>query len=545
MQTDRLSVQKDTVCPRSRAAQPPGTLSAAKLPRRGAVITYTERRKRMDKPALLEMRGISKQFPGVKALDNVSLTVRPGTVHALMGENGAGKSTLMKCLFGIYRRDAGTVVLDGKEVEFKSSKEALENGVAMVHQELNQALTRTVKDNLWLGRYPKVGGFIVSEKIMDRRTREIFKTLEVNVDPGAVMSTLPVSQRQMVEIAKAVSYDAKVIVFDEPTSSLTEAEVEHLFKIINMLRDKGCGIIYISHKMEEILRISDDVTIMRDGTWVATRPASELTMDEIIKLMVGRELTNRFPPKTNKPDEVVLEVEHMNGRYTPLKDATFSVRKGEILGIAGLDGSGRTEVLENLFGAMTKGGGTIKLHGKVIENRSPREAIKNGFALLTEERRATGIFGIRDIKENTVISNIKSYLIGGICLSDKKMCKDTDWSIEAMHIKTPSRRTQIRSLSGGNQQKVIIGRWLLTKPEVLLLDEPTRGIDVGAKYEIYQLIINLAEEGKSVIMVSSEMPELLGVCDRIIVMSGGQVAGEVDASSTSQEEILTLAAKYV
>ena len=451
----------------------------------------------------------------------------------------------MKCLFGIYRRDGGTVTLDGKEVEFKNSKEALENGVAMVHQELNQALTRTVKDNLWLGRYPKVGGFIVSERVMDQRTKEIFEKLAVTVDPSAVMSTLPVSQRQMVEIAKAVSYDAKIIVFDEPTSSLTETEVEHLFRIINMLRDKGCGIIYISHKMEEILRISDDVTIMRDGQWVATRPAKELTMDEIIRLMVGRELTNRFPPKTNQPAEVILSVEQMSGKYTRLKDATFQLKKGEILGIAGLDGSGRTEVLENLFGAMTRGGGTITLHGKAIQNRSPKEAIKNGFALLTEERRATGIFGIRDIKENTVISNLKNYLLGGICLSDKKMKDDTDWAIQAMHIKTPSQRTQIRSLSGGNQQKVIIGRWLLTKPEILLLDEPTRGIDVGAKYEIYQLIIDLANEGKGVIMVSSEMPELLGVCDRIIVMSGGQVAGEVDAKTTSQEEILTLAAKYV
>ena len=499
----------------------------------------------MDQPALLEMRGISKSFPGVKALDNVNLTVRPGTVHALMGENGAGKSTLMKCLFGIYRRDEGTVTLDGREVEFKSSKEALENGVAMVHQELNQALTRTVKDNLWLGRYPKVGGFIVSERIMDQKTREIFDTLEVTVDPKAVMSTLPVSQRQMVEIAKAVSYDAKVIVFDEPTSSLTETEVEHLFRIINMLRGKGCGIIYISHKMEEILRISDDVTIMRDGQWVATRPARELTMDEIIRLMVGRELTNRFPPKTNKPGEVILDVQHMAGRYTRLKDATFQLRKGEILGIAGLDGSGRTEVLENLFGAMTREGGSITLHGKDIQNRSPKESIKNGFALLTEERRATGIFGIRDIKENTVISNLKNYLMGGVCLDDKKMREDTEWSIQAMHIKTPTQKTQIRSLSGGNQQKVIIGRWLLTKPEILLLDEPTRGIDVGAKYEIYQLIIDLANQGKGVVMVSSEMPELLGVCDRIIVMSGGQVAGEVSAASTSQEEILTLAAKYV
>jgi len=508
----------------------------------------------MEQPALLEMQNITKEFPGVKALDGVSLTVRPGTVHALMGENGAGKSTLMKCLFGIYAKDAGTIVLDGKEVDFKNSKEALENGVAMVHQELNQALTRSVMDNLWLGRYPKVGGIMVSEGTMRKRTREIFDELDVHVDPKAIMSTLPVSQRQMVEIAKAVSYNAKIIVFDEPTSSLTEAEVEHLFRIINMLRQRGCGIIYISHKMDEILRISDDVTIMRDGKWVATRQAATLTMDEIIKLMVGRELTNRFPPKDNVPGDVILEVEHLAGKYTRLKDASFQLRKGEVLGIAGLDGSGRTEVLENLFGAMTKESGTIRLHGKEIKNKSPREAIKNGFALLTEERRATGIFGIRDIKENTVISNLNSYLRGGLrvngkqgslYLSEKAMKKDTDWAIQAMHIKTPSQSTQIRSLSGGNQQKVIIGRWLLTAPEVLLLDEPTRGIDVGAKYEIYQLILDLAKEGKGVIMVSSEMPELLGICDRILVMSGGQLAGEVDARNTSQEEILTLAAKYV
>ena len=499
----------------------------------------------MAQPALLEMKNICKSFPGVKALDNVSLTVRPGTVHALMGENGAGKSTLMKCLFGIYSKDSGTITLEGKEVNFKSSKEAMENGVAMVHQELNQALTRTVTDNLWLGRYPKVGGIMVSESIMRKRTKEIFDQLEVHVDPKAIMSTMPVSQRQMVEIAKAVSYNAKVIVFDEPTSSLTETEVEHLFRIINMLRDKGCGIIYISHKMEEILRISDEVTIMRDGQYVATRPASELTMEEIIRLMVGRELTNRFPPKENVPGETILEVEHLAGKYTRLKDASFQLRAGEILGIAGLDGSGRTEVLENLFGSMTKASGTIRLHGKEIKNRNPRESIKNGFALLTEERRATGIFGIRSILDNTVISNLRHYLIGGICLSDKKMRQDTEWAIQAMRIKTPSQETQIRSLSGGNQQKVIIGRWLLTKPEVLLLDEPTRGIDVGAKYEIYELIINLAKEGKGVIMVSSEMPELLGVCDRILVMSGGQLAGEVDAKNTSQEEILTLAAKYV
>ena len=498
----------------------------------------------MDQPALLEMKGISKEFPGVKALDNVSLKVRPGTVHALMGENGAGKSTLMKCLFGIYHRDAGTITLDGKEINFRSSKEALENGVAMVHQELNQALTRTVKDNLWLGRYPKVAGFVVSERIMDQRTKEIFETLEVEVDPNAVMSTLPVSQRQMVEIAKAVSYHSDVIVFDEPTSSLTEEEVEHLFRIINMLRDRGCGIIYISHKMEEILRISDEVTVMRDGAWVATEPAAEMTMERIIKLMVGRELTNRFPPKDNEIGGVLLEVEGLTAMHSKLRDVSFNVHKGEIVGLAGLDGSGRTEVLENIFGVATRKSGVIRLHGKEVKNRRARDAIKNKFALLTEERRATGIFGILDIQENTTISSLKKYKVKGLYLSRKKMEESTEWSIRAMRIKTPSQDTKIRSLSGGNQQKVILGRWLLTDPEVLLLDEPTRGIDVGAKYEIYQLIINLAKEGKAVIMVSSEMPELLGVCDRILVMSGGRLAGEVDAKATTQEEIMTLAAKY-
>lgn len=383
---------------------------------------------------------------------------------------------------------------------------------------------------------------MVSEKIMRKKTKEIFEELEVNVDPKQIMSTMPVSQRQMVEIAKAVSYNSKVIVFDEPTSSLTELEVEHLFRIIDKLKKKGCAIIYISHKMEEILRISDEVTIMRDGTWVATRPAKELTMEEIIRLMVGRELTNRFPPKLNQPSDMILEVEGMSGKYTNLKNVSFQLRKGEILGVAGLDGSGRTEVLENLFGIMTKSEGTIRLHGKEIKNRTAKESIKSGFALLTEERRATGIFGVLSVRENTVISNIKSYLRGGIALSDMEMQKDTEWAIKTLIVKTSSQNTQIRTLSGGNQQKVIIGRWLLTKPEVLLLDEPTRGIDVGAKYEIYQLIINLAQDGKGVIMVSSEMPELLGVCDRILVMSGGQLVGEVDARQTSQEEILSMAA---
>ena len=494
---------------------------------------------------LIEMTNIKKVFSGVVAIEGIDFDLRSGEVHALMGENGAGKSTLMKCLFGMYAKNSGQIFLEGKEINFKNSKEALENGVAMVHQELNQALKRNVMDNLWLGRYPKIAGVMVNEKKIYDDTKAVFKELGIDVDPKRIMSTMPVSQRQMVEIAKAVSYNSKVIVFDEPTSSLTEQEVEHLFEIINMLRDRGCGIIYISHKMAEILRISDEVTIMRDGQYVATRPSSELTTDEIIRLMVGRELTNQFPPKTNTPGEIALEVENLTAQYSLLKDVSFNVRKGEIVGLAGLDGSGRTETLENIFGIATRHSGTIKLYGKEVKNPNARESIKNGFALLTEERRATGIFGILNIRENTVISSLKKHLRMGFWLDEKSMKKDTQWSIDAMHTKTPTQETKIRSLSGGNQQKVILGRWLLTEPEVLLLDEPTRGIDVGAKYEIYQLIIDLANKGKCVIVVSSEMPELLGICDRILVMSGGRLAGEVNASETTQEEIMTHAAKYV
>ena len=500
----------------------------------------------MEQDILLKMVDISKSFPGVKALDKVSLNVHRGTVHALMGENGAGKSTLMKCLFGIYSKDSGHIYLEGKEVDFKNSREALDNGVAMVHQELNQALKRSVMDNIWLGRYPTImGGLAVNEKKMYQDTMAVFEELDIHVDPHRIMSTMPVSQRQMVEIAKAVSYNSKVIVFDEPTSSLTEEEVEHLFKIINMLRDRGVGIIYISHKMAEIKRISDYITVMRDGQWVATERADDLEMADIIRLMVGRELTNQFPPKTNVPGDIYLRVDGLTGMYNQLRDVTFYARRGEILGLAGLDSSGRTETLESIFGICTRKEGIISLNDQPCFNRNAGESIKNGFALLTEERRATGIFGCLSIRDNTVISSLKRHLRFGLYLSEKTQREDTQHYIDAMRTKTPSQETKIRSLSGGNQQKVIIGRWLLTEPEVLLLDEPTRGIDVGAKYEIYQLILDLANKGKTVIMVSSEMPELLGVCDRIVVMSGGRVAGEVDARNTTQEEIMTLAAKYV
>jgi methyl-galactoside transport system ATP-binding protein len=498
---------------------------------------------------LLEMIDIDKRFPGVQALDKARLTLRRGTVHSLMGENGAGKSTLMKCLFGIYKKDSGTILMEGKPVNFTNPRHALDNGVAMVHQELNQVLRRNVMENVWLGRFPTKGG-LVDSGLMYRKTKQIFEDLDMEIDPRKIIGDLSVSQRQMIEIAKAVSYDAKVLVLDEPTSSLTEKEVEHLFRIIEQLTNRGVGIIYISHKMDEILRISDEVTIMRDGAWIATRPASKLTTEEIIRLMVNREMTQRFPPKHNQPGEVALEVKDLSGKYEPtFHDVSFNVRKGEVLGIAGLVGSRRTELLNTIFGYYSKETGEISLHGKLVDNSTPDKATKNGFSLLTEERRATGIFPQMNITFNSIIANVRAY--GKMLLDGGKMNKDADWVIDAINVKTPSKRTLIRSLSGGNQQKVIIGRWLLTTPEVLLLDEPTRGIDVGAKYEIYNLILKLAEEGKSVIMVSSEMPELLGVCDRILVMSGGRMAGIVERGKDfgnirgEQETILTLAAKYV
>jgi methyl-galactoside transport system ATP-binding protein len=494
---------------------------------------------------LLEMLGISKEFPGVKALDKVNLRVRKGTVHALMGENGAGKSTLMKCLFGIYNRDEGEILLEGKSVKFSSSRQALDNGVSMVHQELNQVQSTNIMDNIWLGRFPRRGMFIDEQK-MYNDTLKIFKELDINLDPRTKVDSLPVSESQMVEIAKAVSYNSKIIVMDEPTSSLTEKEVGHLFKIIRSLKDRGVGIIYISHKMEEIKQIADDVTIMRDGQWIATKDAKTITTDEIINLMVGRDLTNRFPPMTNTPGEVIMEVKNLTATYQPsIKDISFELRKGEILGVAGLVGAKRTELIESIFGARHVSEGSIYLHGKKLNNENPHVAIKNGFALVTEERRTTGIFSMLDITFNSFIANIDNYINKLGLLDFDKIGKDTKWVIDSMRVKTPSHKTHISSLSGGNQQKVIVGRWLLTEPEILLLDEPTRGIDVGAKYEIYQLMIDLANKGKGVMMVSSEMAELLGVTDRILVMSNGRLAGIVNTKDTCQEEILKLSAKYL
>jgi len=496
------------------------------------------------------MLDIEKQFPGVKALDHAKLQLRPGSIHALMGENGAGKSTLMKCLFGIYKKDAGSIRMNGKEINFTNPRNALDHGVAMVHQELNQVLYRSVMENMWLGRFPLKAG-LVDHKKMYNDTKAVLDDLEIKVDPKAIIGTMAVSQRQMLEIAKAVSYNAKILVLDEPTSSLTSEEVEHLFRIMRRLCDQGVGIIYISHKMDEIKRISDEVTIMRDGQWISTDKTENLSTDDIIKRMVNREMTNRFPAKDNVPGDVLMEVSHLTGKYMPTcQDVSFELRAGEVLGVAGLVGSRRTELLSTIFGIMARESGEIKLNGKPIPNKTPHQSIKNGFAMLTEERRATGIFPYASILFNTVISNLGSYK-KGLLLSDKKMTADTDWSISSMHIKTPSQKTLIKNLSGGNQQKVILGRWLLTNPDVLLLDEPTRGIDVGAKYEIYELILQLAKQGKAVMMVSSEMPELIGICDRILVMSNGHMAGILERGKdfggieNEQETIMRLAAQYV
>ncbi|SJZ97986.1 sugar ABC transporter ATP-binding protein [Anaerorhabdus furcosa] len=498
---------------------------------------------------ILEMKNISKSFPGVKALDNVSLNIRPGTVHALMGENGAGKSTLMKCLFGIYNKDGGEVYFNGEKVDIKNTHDALGRGIAMVQQEQQPILDRSIAENIFCGRFPtkNFGPIkIIDHTRMYAETEALLKEVNMNFNPKMKLSELSVSNMQSVEIAKAVSVNAKVVIMDEPTSSLTENEVEGLFDIINRLRSNGVSIIYISHKMEEILKISDEVTIMRDGTYVGTWPSSELTTDLIIKRMVGRELTNRFPPRENIPGEVVLKVENFTS-ISPksFKDVSFELKKGEILGIGGLVGAQRTELMEAIFGVRHTISGTVTYKNEILKIKRPRDAIKRGIALLTEDRRATGIFGVLSISDNVGVASLSKYLDFGFVLNNRKLDALVNENIRKMSIKTPSTKTQIQSLSGGNQQKVIIGRWLANDPDILILDEPTRGIDVGAKYEIYTIITDLAKQGKSIIMISSEMPELLGMSDRVMVMCEGKVTGILDSTEATQEKVMALATKYM
>ena len=496
----------------------------------------------------LELKGVCKSFPGVKALDNVQLSLRPGTVHALMGENGAGKSTLMKCLFGIYRMDAGEVILDGKKIEINNPDEAMKYGIAMVHQELQPVPARSVAENLYLGRFPTkgFGPFkMIDHKTMYAETERWLKEVKMDFDPKAQLGSLSIGQMQSVEIAKAVSQQAKVVIFDEPTSSLSDNEVEALFRIMNDLRDKGVAMVYISHKMDEIKRIADDITIMRDGTYVGTWPAAELSTDQIIAKMVGRELTNVYPPKENKPGEVIMEVKDLCSIHEKsFQHVSFELRKGEILGFGGLVGAQRTELMEGIFGIRGIASGEIYMHGKKTRIKHPIDAMNAGIGLITEDRRGNGIFGCLSIKDNVGVSVYNKFLKAGFVLDHKKINQVVDDSIKKLSIKTPSMKEHIANLSGGNQQKVIVARWLANDPDVLIMDEPTRGIDVGAKHEIYEIMSDLAKQGKGIIMISSEMPELLGVSNRVMVMCNGKITGEVSGNEMTQENVMHYATQF-
>ncbi len=495
--------------------------------------------------AILSIRGMCKSFGRNRVLDHINLDVKPGTVMGLMGENGAGKSTMMKCLFGSYQKDEGKIYLEGKEINFTGPKDALENGIAMVHQELNQCLERNVVDNLFLGRYPVNSMGVVDEDRMKKKASELFRKLGMTVNLSQPMRTMSVSQRQMCEIARAISYNSKVIVLDEPTSSLTIQEVNKLFEMMRMLKKQGIALIYISHKMDEIFEICDEVSVLRDGNMVMTKACKDTNMNELIGAMVGRSLENRFPPVDNTPGEPILSIQHLTTKFEPhLQDITFDVRKGEIFGLYGLVGAGRTELLETIFGIRTRASGRVYYDNKLMNFNDAKQAIEHGFALITEERKANGLFLKCDIKFNTTIANLDSYK-NGVSLSDRKMIDATNREIKTMRTKCMGHEDAITSLSGGNQQKVIFGKWLERHPSVFMMDEPTRGIDVGAKYEIYELIINMAKAGNTIIIVSSEMPEILGMTNRIGVMSNGRLAGIVNTNETNQEELLRLSTKYL
>ena len=498
---------------------------------------------------LLEMKDISKSFPGVKCLDHVSLALRPGTVHALMGENGAGKSSLMKCLFGIYIRDEGEVIINGEETHITDPFQALQKGVAMVHQELQPIPERSIAENIFCGRYPvkKIGPIsVIDHKKMYEESQRLVDELGLGFDVRTKLSSLTTSQQQLVEIAKAVGVDAKIIILDEPTSSLTLKEVDTLFGIIRKLTARGCGVLYISHKMDEIMEIADDVSIMRDGQYLGTWPAKDIDIDFIITKEVGRELTELYPPKDNVPGEVAFRVENFSSIHSnSFQNCSFEVKKGEILGVAGLVGAQRTELMEAVFGIRNKVSGDVYFNDKKLTINAPSDAIKNGIALLTEDRRGSGIFGVLSVRDNVAVASLDDYVKFKVMLDHKKINEVVTKSIEELRIKTPSMKTRIVNLSGGNQQKAIFSRWLAKDPDILILDEPTRGIDVGAKYEIYTIISNLAKQGKCIIMVSSEMPELIGVANRIMVMCEGKITGVVEGEDMNQKTIMELATKYM
>ncbi len=493
-------------------------------------------------PPLLEIHGIRKGFPGVVALDNVGFKLRAGTVHALMGENGAGKSTLMKIIAGIYMPDRGDISLKGQKITLKSPIDALNQGIAMIHQELNLMPFMTVAENVWITREPKNRFGFVDHAALYRQTEALFKTLNIDIDVRVEVQTLSVANRQMVEIAKAVSYNSDVLIMDEPTSALTEKEVAHLFAIIRTLRAQGKGIIYITHKMNELFEIADEFSVFRDGKYIATKLSSEVTRDDIIKMMVGREITQMFPKLEVPIGEVVLSVKNLclDGVFS---DISFDVRAGEIVGMAGLVGSGRSNVAEALFGVTPATSGTITINGKQVVMHSPAVALAEGMAFLTEDRKETGCFLGLNIQENMDSAVLNQRYVKNGFVQNKQLNADCIAMAQRLRVKTPGMDEIILNLSGGNQQKVLVGRWLLTNPKILILDEPTRGIDVGAKAEIHRLVSELAGQGVAILMISSEMPEVLGMSDRIVVMHEGHVSGILDRNDADQISIMDLAAK--
>jgi inositol transport system ATP-binding protein len=490
---------------------------------------------------LLEVEGVSKAFPGVVALDNVSLKLKRGTVHALMGENGAGKSTLMKIIAGIYHPDAGEVRLRGEPIRLESPLDALENGIAMIHQELNLMPFMTVAENIWIRREPRNVLGLIDHRRLRRKTADLFDRLSIDIDPDIEVLYLSVASRQMVEIAKAVSYESDVLIMDEPTSALTEKEVDHLFRIIRDLKAQGKGIVYITHKMNELFEIADEVSVFRDGKYIGTHSSGDVTRDDIIRMMVGREITQMFPKEEVPIGEVVLSVRDLTLPGT-FRDVSFDLRAGEILGVAGLVGSGRSNVAEAIFGVRPAASGTISVNGRPVVIDSPNTAMRHGMAFLTEDRKETGCFLILDVLENMQAAVLNQRFVTAGFVQEGAVARECEGMKNALRVKTPTLNERVENLSGGNQQKVLIGRWLLTHPRILILDEPTRGIDVGAKAEIHKLITRLAGQGVGVIMISSEMPEVLGMSDRIMVMHEGKVTGFLDRREADQVKIMELAA---
>jgi inositol transport system ATP-binding protein len=485
------------------------------------------------------MENITKTFPGVKALDNVQLEVKRGTVHAVMGENGAGKSTLMKVIIGIHQPNEGKIIFKGKEIKVENTSWALNNGISMIHQELSPVPHMTVAENIFLGREPLGFLKLVDHKKMYSDTKALFDDLNIDINPQEKMANLSIANQQMVEIAKAISYNSDLVIMDEPTSAITESEVEHLFKMIRRLKENNVGIIYITHKMDEVFQISDYVTVLRDGQYIGTKHSDDTNNQELISMMVGRNLGQMFEKEHSEIGEIKLKVEHLSNAEW-FDDVSFDVRRGEIFGIAGLMGAGRTELMETVFGVRPKESGKIYIDGQEVDIQQPSDAISHNMALLTEDRKSTGLYLVHSVRDNMMIANIDKYLKKGF-LQRKLIEEDCEKEVDILDIKTPSLDQQIMNLSGGNQQKVLISRWLLTKPDILILDEPTRGIDVGAKAEIHKLMSALAKEGKTVIMISSELPEILGMSDRIMVMHEGKESGIITRDEATQEKILHLA----